>query len=93
MTLITPISNRRVTRNGFRKPTNLILPGKRKSAHGPRNSSSAPGSSSKSAAIGQISAERDINSNSNNSNPSPLVGKTGKIPVRRSVSATQRRLD
>ena len=93
MTLVTPISNRRVTRNGFRKPTNLVLPDKRKSAHGARNSNSAPNSSHKSAPIGQISADNAINSNSNNSNPSPLVGKTGKIPVRRSVSAGQRRLD
>src|SRR5271170_2158872 len=94
MTLITPISNRRVTRNGFRKPTNLVLPGKRKSEHGPsRNSNSAPNSSHRPVPIGQISADSAINSNSNNSNASPLVGKTGRIPVRRSVSAAHKRGD
>jgi hypothetical protein len=96
MTLITPISNRRVTRNGVRKPTNLVLANnKRKSETGIRNSSSAPNSSHKPAPIGQISADKDINStrNSTNSNPSPLVGKTGRFPVRRSVSAVQKRGD
>jgi uncharacterized protein YihD (DUF1040 family) len=94
MTLITPISNRRVTRNGFRKPTNLVLPGKRKSEHGgPRNSNSAPNSSHKPMPIGQISAESAINSNNINSNASPLVGKSGRIPVRRSVSAANKRGD
>lgn len=96
MTLITPISNRRVTRNGFRKPTNLVLANtKPKSEKGAHNSSSAPNSSHKPAPIGQISADEDINSNrhSANSHPSPLVGKTGRLPVRRSVSAVQKRGD
>ena len=93
MTLVTPAPNRRVTRNGVRKPTNLVLANnKRKSENGTRNSNSAPNSSHKPAPNGPISADKDINStrNSTLNNLSPLVGKTGRLPVRRSVSAGQK---
>lgn len=70
MTLMTPLSNRRVTRNGLRK---VIM--KRKS----EMRTSAPNSLQK-------------NSQIQNGHGSPLVGKSGNIPVRRVVSQPTRKL-
>ena len=75
MTLVTPVSNRRITRN---RKNNVLLP-KRK-VDPPRNSNSAPSSLQKTIPV-PISSHHETNKN-----PSPLIGKSGLIPVRRVVS-------
>ena len=75
MTLVTPISNRRITRN---RKNNVVVP-KRK-LDPPRNSNSAPSSLQKNIPV--------PSHNETNKIQSPLMGKGGLIPVRsRVVSA------
>ena len=78
MTLVTPISNRRITRN---RKNNVSLPNRKLDP--PRNSNSAPSSLQKNLPIPKSSHDEA------NKNGSPLVGKSGLMPVRRRVvSAT-----
>lgn len=77
MTLMTPLSNRRVTRSRLRK---AVLMPKRKSEVA-RNTNSAPSSLQKRMAG---SANPGVTTN----HISPLGGRSGHVPARRSVSAT-----